>query len=116
MMKNLKKLLFGLATLLVVFGLVFMVSAFTSSKKTATLKYRYTGNDETGLHTASNWDDVSSQPSPEGCEPGDEIPCLVQFDSGEYTDIQDFINQNPSLTDMIETNRIQSYKNEVVEP
>ncbi|WAC39041.1 DUF6520 family protein [Pedobacter sp. SL55] len=111
MKKN--KILFGLAALVVAFGLVFSMSAFRSNEKLATLKYRYTGNNEAGLHTASNWDDVSAQPNPEGCEPGEEIPCLVEFDTSEYTDLQDFIDQNPTLQDMIDSERVQSYKNEV---
>lgn len=116
-MKNLKSLIFGLAALCLAFGLVFSVSAFTTgTKKSSTLTYRYNGNDEGGLHTAGNWSDVSNQEEPEGCEPGEEIPCFVQFDSSEYANIQIFIDENPTLGDMIDSERIQTYKDEVVEP
>lgn len=108
--------MFGLVALVVAFGLVFSVVAFSPAKKTATLKYRYNGPDEAGLHTPGNWSDVSAQPNPEGCEPGEEIPCLIQFETPEYDDLQDFLDQNPTLQDMIDSETVQSYKNEVIEP
>ncbi len=111
-MKNLKNLLPALALVL---GLTFAFTqiAFKSDvKKSTTLKYRYIGNDETGLTTLANWEDVSNEPSPEACESGTEIPCLVVFEDNEYDDINDFITVNNTNAKMLATTRVVSKKDE----
>ncbi len=116
-MNNLKKLLFGVVAVVLAFGLVFSLSAFTlEDKKIATLTYRYDGDDEAGLNVPGNWTNISQEEEPEGCEAGVEIPCLVQFDTTDYDDIADFLSENPTLQDMIDSDHIQSYKDEVVDP
>ncbi|RYG07237.1 MAG: hypothetical protein EOO07_27780, partial [Chitinophagaceae bacterium] len=63
------KILFGLAALLVAFGLVFSMSAFT--KKVTLVKYQYTENTMDNLFDHTKWDDVTIA-APASCgDPGD---------------------------------------------
>jgi hypothetical protein len=109
-MKNLKKLLPVIAVVIGL-GIFFGASAFKSiNQKTTTLKYRFTGTSTTELHDISKWDDVSAQPTPAPCETGDELPCLVEFQTSEYDNIQDFIDQNEEVSDMVATLKVTTLK------
>ena len=108
-MKNLKKLAFGLVALCLAFGLVFSVSAF-KSKKSATLKYRFIGINETDLTNPLKWQDVSSEPNPEACDAGIELPCLVQFDENDYNNIAAFYTAHDTAAEMFATSKVVSRK------
>lgn len=108
-MKNLKKLLPVIAIVLGL-GIFFSASAFKSNQHTTTVKYRFTGTSTADLHDISKWDDVSAQPTPTPCEVGTELPCLVEFQTSEYDNIQDFLDQNEDVSDMIATDRVISLK------
>ena len=110
-MKNLKKMLFGLAALVLAFGLVFSVSAFKGpAQKTSTLKYRFIGTNSADLQDPSKWLDVSSEANPVPCETGSVLPCIVQFENNEYTDIEDFYTQHDTAAEMFKTTRVISKK------
>lgn len=111
-MVNLKKSILGLGALIVVFGLVFSFVAFSPTNKIETLKYRYNGPDEAGLTTLTNWTNVSEEEEPEGCTPGTEIPCLVQFNDNEYDDIVDFYTTHDTAAEMFSSTKVASRKNE----
>lgn len=113
-MKRLKFLL-PLFMLLLGIGLVFTQSAFKKTEKFSTLKFRYTGSDASGLHTVGNWQDVSTQPNPEGCDPGEEIPCLIEFDTSQWSSLSAYLSANSTLQDMVDSGAIQSYKDETIE-
>ncbi len=63
MMKNLK-LVLPLFAIILGLGLVFTQSAFQVSNKSTTLRYRYIGNDEAGLKTLSNWQEIAPEDTP----------------------------------------------------
>ncbi|WP_113653419.1 DUF6520 family protein [Pedobacter namyangjuensis] len=109
-MKNLKKILAGLLALIVVCGIVFTTSAFKNDKKVTTLKYRFIGSSDADLDDPTKWQDVSSQPNPESCNPGTELPCLVVFQDNEYDDIADFYNTHTTSADMFTTSKVISRK------
>ncbi|RZL37601.1 MAG: hypothetical protein EOO96_04730 [Pedobacter sp.] len=110
-MKNLKKILAGLLALIVVCGIVFTTSALKSEKKVTTLKYRFIGTSDADLDDPLKWQNVSSQPNPESCNPGTELPCLVVFEDDEYDNIADFYNTHPTSSDMFTTTNVASRKN-----
>ncbi|MCX2584335.1 hypothetical protein [Pedobacter sp. MR22-3] len=110
MNKLLKPITFG-AIAIALGGTLFLTESAFTAPKTVTLKYRYNLNTATGISTASNWTDVSDQPNPSGCG-GEEIPCLVQFDSSEYSSITAFLSANPTIPDMEESERVVSHKDE----
>ncbi len=96
-MINLRKSILGLAALIVAFGLVFTASAFT--KKVALVKYQYTENTMDNLFDDTKWDDVTVA-APASCgDPGD-LPCIIEFDSEVYADIEDFLESNNDLTSL----------------
>lgn len=89
MKKN--KILFGLAALVIAFGLVFTTSAFTK-KDPVNLAYQYTGDDETGVMSSGNWTPITYNPTPTECESIGDLPCVVQFDDSQFDDIADFLS------------------------
>ncbi|KLT63912.1 hypothetical protein [Pedobacter sp. BMA] len=100
----------GLA-ILIGFGLVVTLNAFTPSEKFTTLKFRYNLNTETGINNPSNWTDVSNVSNPSGCG-GDDIPCLLQFDSSEYANLSAYLTANPTASDMDDSGKVISHKAE----
>ena len=110
MMKNLK-LVLPLFTLVLALGLVFTQSTFKVSNKSTTLRYRYIGNDEAGLKTLSNWQEIAPGDTPSICETGTELPCLVSFEDNEYSDIVAFYNANGTSSAMFSSNRVVNKKN-----
>lgn len=113
-MKNFRKLI-PLFALVLGLGLVFTQSAFKNTH-TDTLKYRFNGHNFQQLEDADKWDNISEEDEPEGCEPGTELPCIVEFDESTYADIEAFLIANPTVQDMINGDYILSYKDEVTEP
>jgi hypothetical protein len=84
-MKNLKKLMFGLLALVMVFGLVFSLSAFTQIKKGPTVYFKYKGTsfNETDYRSMSNWEPVA-EPGEVECG-GDNNICILRVDSDHLT-------------------------------
>lgn len=84
MMKNLKKLAFGLVALVMAFGLVFSVSAF-KTKKGTTVYYKYKGSsfNESDYRNMSNWEAVD-EPGEVECG-GDNNICILRVDSDNLT-------------------------------
>lgn len=94
MLNNIKKyknLVYGLAALVLAFGLVFSVSAFKSKKEIVNLAYQYTGDDETGVMNSGNWTAITYNPSPSECESVGDLVCVVQFNDEQYSNITDFL-------------------------
>lgn len=83
-----------------------------AKKKIATLTYRYNGPDEAGLTDPLNWSDLSEEEEPEGCEVGDELPCLVQFNDTEYDDIADFYTTHSTAPSMFASQKVLTRKDE----
>jgi hypothetical protein len=104
---NLKKLSLGLVAL-IGFGLTITLNTF-ATKKAVTLKYRYNLNTENGINIASNWTNVSEQATPSGCE-GTAIPCLVEFENSEYTNLDAFLAANPTTEQMENSGKVASHK------
>lgn len=91
-MKNLKFFSLLLAIVFVA------ASAFTTVKKSHAgdpvfRSYQYNPGDLTGLHSASNWSEVTENPP--SCSIGG-IPCMVTFDVANYTDIDDYLTNHTS--------------------
>lgn len=87
-MKNLKKLSFGLAALVMAFGLVFSVSAFkerNSAKKGAAVFFKYEGSsfNEAAYRNISNWKQTTA-PEEESCI-GEQDICILSVDSDNLT-------------------------------
>ena len=77
-MKNLKKLIFGLVALVMAFGLLFSVSAFSSKESKRSYSYwQYEPGSMTGIRTASNYTLVS-EPVESPCEAGSDLPCVLR--------------------------------------
>ncbi|MFN0293134.1 DUF6520 family protein [Pedobacter helvus] len=91
MKKN--KILFGLAALVVAFGLVFSTSAF---KARVPVLYQYTSNssDEADILDIENWQPVDEN-SP-SCGTAGSLVCRFYFD-GDMSDLQDYL-ENPTTT------------------
>lgn len=109
-MKNLK---FILPVFAIIFGLgiVFTTSAFKSSdKKIQTLKYRYIGTNETDLTNPLKWENVSEEPNPEACEPGEELPCIVQFNDNEYANIAAYYGTHDTAAEMFSSLKVVNRK------
>lgn len=92
MKKN--KILFGLAALVIAFGLTFTTSAFTKKDPTY-LAYQYTGDDDSGVMTPGNWTPITYNPTPTECESIGELPCVVQFEEAQFADINAFLGNFP---------------------
>lgn len=112
MMKNLKNLGFGLAALVLVLGLVFTVSAFT--KKATPVRYQYMENTPDNLFDHLKWENVTFNPPASCGDPGD-LPCIIEFDSEVYADIEAFLSVNTDLTSLRQNSTEISSK-EAVEP
>ena len=96
---NFKKISLGLAALIVAFGLVFSMSAFTE-KKSTDLAYQYTGNDATGVVTPGNWTPIPYDENESACDAEGELVCIVQFNENEYSDITDFLGDYANAADV----------------
>ncbi len=96
-MKLFKKITGAVVAIALVLTTIFTVSAFT--KKVTLVKYQYTENTMDNLFDHTKWDDVTVA-APASCgDPGD-LPCIIEFDSEVYADIEDFLNSNPDLTSL----------------
>lgn len=93
------KLFLGLAALVIAFGLVFSMSAFTV-KKSADLAYQYTGNDASGVMTPGNWIPIPYDENESACDAEGELVCIVQFNENDYSDITDFLGDYANATDV----------------
>lgn len=82
--------MFGLAALVLAFGLVFTVSAF-KQKEPTNLAYQYTGDDDSGVMDPGNWDTIPYEPAPTECDAEGELVCIVQFNDEQFDDISDFL-------------------------
>lgn len=78
MKKN--KILFGLAALVIAFGLVFSLSAFKNKTSTKSFTYwQYEPGTMTGIRDASNYTPIAA-PNEQPCEEGDDLPCVLRVD------------------------------------
>jgi hypothetical protein len=105
-MKNSRNLLPMLA-LVVGLGLVISQSAFKSS--TVTMSYQYDRNDAVGIEDPANWNDLSSTPQ-QGCSEGTTLPCIVEFDSSEYPDLDTFLATHDDAAEIISSGKTVSRK------
>ena len=112
-MRNIKSLIFGLAALVVAFGLVFSTSAF-KGKKVAPVQYQYMENTADDLFDHTKWNNLSTTPPVSCGDPGD-LPCVIEFDSTVYPDIEAFLLANPDLSSLRQNSTEISSK-ESVEP
>ncbi|MDQ8005259.1 MAG: hypothetical protein REI64_10700 [Pedobacter sp.] len=93
-MKNLKSLMFGLVALVMVFGLVFTVSAFKAkSVKKTTIFWRYNPNDASDLRNEEAYSIVAN-PGAASCDPGTDLPCVLEVDASidDETKLHDYLN------------------------
>lgn len=75
------KLFFGLAALILAFGLILGVSAF----KTKTYVYwRYQENNASQIRVGTSYSLITST-EPEPCEDGDDLPCVLKVDASINT-------------------------------
>ncbi|WP_293298886.1 hypothetical protein [Pedobacter sp. UBA4863] len=99
MSNNLKKLIFGLAALVLAFGLVFTMSAF-KPKKGEMIHFRYNSSATTdeAYREITNWEPTEE---PEDC-PGSGKVCVLQIDenllSGNGTPLEQLEEYFDSLT------------------
>lgn len=108
-MKNLKKLV-PVFALVLGLGLVFTQSAFKASKTTMT--YQYDRNDAVGIDDPAHWNDLSVSPQ-ESCSEGTTLPCIVQFDSSEYADLDAFLATNDDATKILNSGKTITKKQNV---
>lgn len=108
-MFNIKNLIPAI-TLVIGLSIFFGASAFKANQKSTNLKYRFVGDTPAGLHDLANWEDISSEPTPTPCEVGTELPCIVEFETSAYDNIEDFLDQNETVIDMVNTNKVTSLK------
>ena len=81
------------------------------AEEIVTMRYQYNGTDALDVTDQNAWTDVSNtNPSP--CDEEAELPCIVEFESSEYTDIQAFLNDHPSLEDIMRAEELISTKSE----
>lgn len=85
------KLFFGLAALILAFGLVFITSAFIQKDPTY-LAYQYIGDDESGVMSTANWTPITYNPTPTQCDAEGELVCVVQFEDVQFADIASFLS------------------------
>lgn len=94
------KLFVGLAALVVAFGVVFSLSAFTTNVKTPVV-YEYTSNSHlpADIKDIANWE-VADLESPSCGESGDLV-CRFSFE-GDMTDLQNYLED--TTTDVADIN------------
>ena len=106
-MKNLKKMLFGLAALVLAFGLVFSVSAFTKSEK-ETRWFVYSASDhpltEAQAKNPANYTMLDAEEQPP-CD-GEQDLCAIRAD---------VVSGQPDISGNLET-AIESYFNSSSSP
>ncbi|MNK46502.1 hypothetical protein D3C87_652870 [compost metagenome] len=74
------KILFGLAALVIAFGLIFTTSAFKSKTSTKSFTYwQYEPGTMTGIRDASNYTPIA-EPIEQPCESGEDLPCVLRVD------------------------------------
>lgn len=88
---------------LVGLGVVFTQSAFTNQTD---VRYHYKLTTEAGIDMASNWE-LATDPNSIECGVSGSLPCVISIDG----DLQTFLTQNPSSTELLSTNKVVSYKN-----
>lgn len=92
------KILFGLAALIVAFGLVFSMSAFKGKTTVKTYSYwRYDLNQEAGALSGFNYTKIDNPNAP-GCDDVEEIPCVIRVDENitDQDELDDFLSTNYS--------------------
>ncbi|RYF25077.1 MAG: hypothetical protein EOO42_04535 [Flavobacteriales bacterium] len=108
-MKNLKNLLPVLALVLGL-GLVLTQSAFKSGKTTMT--YQYDRNDAFGIDNPAHWNNLAETPQ-QSCSEGTTLPCIVQFDSSEYVDLDAFLATNDDAAKILSSGKTISKQQNV---
>lgn len=71
-----------------------------SEREVVTLRYQYTGTDAGNVTDENAWQDVTNT-NPQSCDNRLELPCVVEFDSSQYDDIEEFLDAHPSLTEIM---------------
>ena len=111
-MKNLKKLMFGLAALVMAFGLVFSVSAFKKSDaKKEILRYQYKNSDDTDIGLVSSWDNLTEVPQ-QDCEEGDDLPCIIEINTStsSFNSLAAYLSANNTLTAIMASDEVAAKK------
>ena len=80
-------------------------------EKVATLRYQYTGTNQQDVTDKDAWNDVTNG-NPQSCDEEPDLPCIVQFESTEYVDIEAFLNAHPSLGEIMDSDELISTKSE----
>ncbi len=106
-MKN--KLMYSLAALVLVFGLIFGMSAFTPQKSTM-LAYQYTGEDDEDVMNLSNWSAVPYEENPSTCDVEGRLVCIVQFKDTDFSNISDFLDNHTDATEVNKSPYVARYK------
>lgn len=113
-MKNLKKSIFGLAALVVAFGLVVSVSAFkgtANGEKRALVYFKYNGStfNEANYRNIENWEHITDPEAP-SCAGSSDI-CVLSVDDADLTapgtmeeKLDDFFN-----SELAAPNEVNSY-------
>lgn len=71
-----------------------------SEREAVILRFQYTGTSGSTVDNLSLWNDLNSNPT-ENCDEAEELPCIVEFDSSQYPDIESFLEDHPSLEDIM---------------
>jgi len=103
------KLMYGFAALIVAFGLILGMSAFTPQKSTM-LAYQYTGGDDKGVMILSNWTAIPYEENPSTCDAEGRLVCVVQFNGTDFNDISDFLDNHTDATEVNESRYVARYK------
>jgi len=98
-MKLFKKITGAVVAIALVLTTIFTVSAFKSQKEPVLVRYQYMENSNSELFDHTKWDDVTST-TPENCGDAGTLPCVIEFDSVVYEDIEAFLIANPNLTSL----------------
>ena len=80
-------------------------------EKVATPRYQYTGTNQQDVTDKDAWNDVTNTP-PDSCDNEEELPCIVQFDSSDYTSIEAFLIDHPSFGEVMGAEELISTKSE----
>ncbi|RWU10615.1 DUF6520 family protein [Pedobacter chitinilyticus] len=106
------KFFFGLAALILAFGLVFITSAFIQKDPTY-LAYQYTGDDESGVMSTANWTPITYNPTPTECDAEGELVCVVQFEDVQFANIASFLSNYSNAKEVNKSSFAKRHKEAV---
>lgn len=77
-----------------------VVQATEEQPASFTLRYQFTGQDDGDLHESGMWVPLEQNDDP-GCDEAPILPCVVEFETSEFVDIETFYNSFDDIDDLM---------------